>query len=111
VRRVLAVGVGFAVLLPALAAVVMSGGLASLAGGGCPGATTVVASGPGAAANIPSGLLPLYVGAAGEYGLGAGGWAILASINYVGSDFGQDLSTSPAGAVGWMQFEPSTWAT
>jgi hypothetical protein len=28
----------------------------------------------------------------------------------VESNFGQNLSTSSAGAVGWMQFEPGTWA-
>jgi hypothetical protein len=35
---------------------------------------------------------------------------VLAAINEVESNFGRNLSTSSAGAVGWMQFEPGTWA-
>jgi membrane-bound lytic murein transglycosylase B len=34
---------------------------------------------------------------------------VLAAINEVESNFGQNLATSSAGAVGWMQFEPDTW--
>jgi cell wall-associated NlpC family hydrolase len=37
-------------------------------------------------------------------------WEVLAAINSIESDYGRDLNTSSAGAVGWMQFEPSTWA-
>ncbi len=109
-RRVLALGVGLAILLPLLAVVVMFGAMASLAGGSCQDGAALVASGPASAAEVPSGLMSLYVGAAGKYGLGSDGWSILAAINYVESDFGRDLSTSSAGAVGWMQFEPGTWA-
>src|ERR1019366_7278056 len=36
-------------------------------------------------------------------------WQVLAAINAIESDYGRDLSTSSAGAVGWMQFEPSSW--
>jgi len=59
---------------------------------------------------VPSQLVPLYQGASTRYGLGARGPSILAAINYVETDFGQDLSTSSAGAVGWMQFMSSSWA-
>jgi len=36
-------------------------------------------------------------------------WQILASINKIESNFGQNMGPSSAGAVGWMQFMPSTW--
>ena len=37
-------------------------------------------------------------------------WQVLAAINKVETDFGSNLGPSSAGAVGWMQFMPSTWA-
>jgi hypothetical protein len=37
-------------------------------------------------------------------------WEVLAAINKVETDFGRNLGPSSAGAVGWMQFMPSTWA-
>ena len=36
-------------------------------------------------------------------------WEILAAINDIESNFGQNMGPSSAGAVGWMQFMPSTW--
>jgi hypothetical protein len=36
-------------------------------------------------------------------------WHVLASINKIESNFGQNMGPSSAGAVGWMQFMPSTW--
>jgi murein DD-endopeptidase MepM/ murein hydrolase activator NlpD len=36
-------------------------------------------------------------------------WQVLASINKIESNFGQNMGPSSAGAVGWMQFIPSTW--
>jgi hypothetical protein len=56
---------------------------------------------------VPPFLLPIYHAAATDYGVP---WQILAAINEIESDYGRNLSTSPAGAVGWMQFLPSTWA-
>ena len=38
-------------------------------------------------------------------------WEILAAINEIESDYGRNLNVSSAGAVGWMQFLPSTWET
>ena len=38
-------------------------------------------------------------------------WQILAGINEIETDYGRNLSVSSAGAVGWMQFLPSTWKT
>src|SRR5205085_2830102 len=34
---------------------------------------------------------------------------ILAAINEIETDYGRNLNISSAGAVGWMQFLPSTW--
>ncbi len=55
----------------------------------------------------PSFLIPIYMQAGKRYGIP---WPVLAAINAVESDYGRNLNTSSAGAVGWMQFMPSTWA-
>jgi hypothetical protein len=55
---------------------------------------------------VPLFLLPIYQAAAIQYGIP---WQILAAINEVETDYGNDLMVSSAGAVGWMQFMPSTW--
>ena len=55
---------------------------------------------------IPPFLIPIYEAAGTQYDVP---WQILAAINEIESDYGRDLSTSTAGAVGWMQFLPSTW--
>jgi hypothetical protein len=57
---------------------------------------------------IPPFLLPIYQAAGTAYGVP---WQILAAINEVETDYGRDLSVSSAGAEGWMQFLPSSWAT
>ncbi len=54
----------------------------------------------------PAYLIPIYKEAAHRYKVP---WRVLAAINQVESDYGRDLSTSPAGAMGWMQFMPETW--
>ena len=54
----------------------------------------------------PSFLIPIYMQAAKRYHVP---WEVLAAINAVESDYGRDINTSSAGAIGWMQFEPSTW--
>jgi hypothetical protein len=60
---------------------------------------------------VPPVLIPIYQGASAEYGLGPQGPAILAAINAVETAFGTNLGPSSAGAVGWMQFMPETWAS
>jgi hypothetical protein len=55
---------------------------------------------------IPPFLLPIYQAAGIEYGVR---WEILAAINEIETDYGRNLDVSTAGAVGWMQFMPSTW--
>jgi Transglycosylase SLT domain len=56
---------------------------------------------------VPPFLLPIYQAAGIEYGIR---WEILAAINEIETDYGRNLNVSSAGAVGWMQFMPSTWA-
>ena len=51
-------------------------------------------------------LVVLWQGAGSVYGIP---WEVLASINKVESNFGRNMGPSSAGAVGWMQFMPSTW--
>jgi cell wall-associated NlpC family hydrolase len=52
-------------------------------------------------------LLPIWQAAGNAYGIP---WPVLAAINKVETGFGRNLGPSSAGAVGWMQFMPSTWA-
>jgi len=55
---------------------------------------------------IPPFLLPIYQACGTEYGIP---WEVLASINKIETGFGTNLNVSSAGAVGWMQFLPSSW--
>jgi murein DD-endopeptidase MepM/ murein hydrolase activator NlpD len=55
---------------------------------------------------IPPFLLPIYQACGTEYGVP---WEVLAAINKLETDFGTNLGTSTAGAIGWMQFLPSSW--
>ena len=52
-------------------------------------------------------LLPVWQGAGAAYGIP---WSVLAAINKIESNFGGNMGPSSAGAVGWMQFMPDTWA-
>ena len=54
-----------------------------------------------------SDLLPVWQAAGQAYGVP---WSVLAAINKIESDFGQNMGPSSAGAIGWMQFMPDTWA-
>jgi transglycosylase-like protein with SLT domain len=60
---------------------------------------------------VPAYLIPIYSAASQAYDLGPAGPSVLAAINEIESGFGQNLGPSSAGAVGWMQFMPSTWET
>ena len=55
---------------------------------------------------VPPFLLPIYQAAGIEYGIR---WEILAAINEIETDYGRNLNVSCAGALGWMQFIPSSW--
>jgi len=57
---------------------------------------------------IPPFLLPIYQAAGIQYGVR---WELLAAINAIETDYGRNTNVSTAGAVGWMQFLPSTWET
>ena len=81
-----------------------------LAVAGASGAGDCQASGAGPVGGAPAQLIPLYQAASSKYGLGPQGPAVLAAINEVETNFGQNVATSSAGAIGWMQFEPGTWA-
>jgi transglycosylase-like protein with SLT domain/peptidase M23-like protein len=56
---------------------------------------------------IPPFLLPIYQAAGMQYGIR---WEVLAAINEIETDYGRNLNISSAGALGWMQFMPPTWA-
>src|SRR4051794_15402915 len=51
-------------------------------------------------------LQQLWQSAGSAYGIP---WNVLAAINKIESNFGGNMGPSSAGAVGWMQFMPSTW--
>jgi murein DD-endopeptidase MepM/ murein hydrolase activator NlpD len=51
-------------------------------------------------------LLALWKEAGAAYGVP---WEVLGAINKIESNFGRNMGPSSAGALGWMQFMPSTW--
>src|SRR5579884_2803212 len=51
-------------------------------------------------------LQALWERAGAAYGIP---WQVLGAINKVESNFGRNMGPSSAGAIGWMQFMPSTW--
>ncbi len=55
---------------------------------------------------IPPFLLSIYQAAGVQYGVP---WEVLAAINEIETDYGRNLNVSSAGALGWMQFMPSSW--
>ncbi len=55
---------------------------------------------------IPPFLLDIYQACGTQYGIP---WEVLAGINRIETAFGTNLNVSTAGAMGWMQFLPSTW--
>jgi hypothetical protein len=57
---------------------------------------------------IPPFLLSIYQAAGIQYGVR---WEVLAAINEIETDYGRNLNVSSAGAMGWMQFIPSSWKT
>ncbi len=75
-----------------------------------PGAVSVpvtFTSPPASPQQVPlSTLHVIWQQAGSAYGIP---WQVLAAINKVESNFGQNMGPSSAGAVGWMQFMPSTW--
>jgi murein DD-endopeptidase MepM/ murein hydrolase activator NlpD len=103
----------------------------ALAGSAGADTFTVVPNTPGAPAALPSALTPnpvpisyptappavpqslsypqllgIWQRGGAAYGIP---WQVLAAINKVESNFGRNMGPSSAGAIGWMQFMPSTW--
>jgi hypothetical protein len=97
----LPVGVLAALIGAVVFVALMFGSAAACEGGGAVGSVK----------GVPGRLAPIYRQAAQSYDLGERGPAILAAINWVETDFGSNMGTSSAGAVGWMQFLPGTWAS
>jgi soluble lytic murein transglycosylase-like protein len=101
-RRVFVLALSLTILLPLLAVLLAFAAATSQAQ--CDGPV-----GPGTAPGVPANLLAIYDQAAGSYQLGPSGWAYLAAINEIETNFGHNLSTSSRGAIGWMQIKPATW--
>jgi hypothetical protein len=95
-----AAGLGLAVLL-ALAFAVSS--LMAVFGAAAPGEPIADARSD----EIPPAHLAVMQRAAAECGLP---WQVLAAVAKVESDFGRNMATSSAGAIGYGQFLPSSWA-
>ena len=79
-----------------------------------PAASFTASSGPVIAFNATqtgpmsfAALRGIWQAAGSTYGIP---WQVLAAINKVETNFGANLGPSSAGAIGWMQFMPSTWA-
>ena len=70
-----------------------------------PGVALDAARGAGAAL-VSASFSALWQHAGAAYGIP---WQVLAAINKVESNFGRNMGPSSAGAIGWMQFMPSTW--
>ena len=97
----LAAGLALAVVV-ALAFAISS--LAAFFGVAAPGASIAEAD---VAAIPPDQLAVMQATAAASCGLP---WQVLAAIADVESDFGRNMATSSAGAIGYGQFLPSSWA-
>src|SRR3954452_20440978 len=69
-----------------------------------PAGWTTTASRPYAL--TPDELQTVWQSAGNAYGIP---WQVLAAINKIESNFGRNMGPSSAGAIGWMQFMPSTW--
>jgi len=88
---------------------------ALIVGGEVVSASSCAGAQPNASAHFDGNQQPppefreLYVEAANRYRLGARGPAILAAIHKIESGFGENMGPSSAGAIGHMQFLPSTW--
>ena len=103
-------GANLTKLLPAVKSVIGARGQVrnlvpyfSVAAGKLPVATNVPTTG------VPSSYLMLYQESAEEYCPGMS-WTVLAAIGEIESGNGANVGPSSAGALGPMQFLPSTWA-
>jgi hypothetical protein len=104
-KLAIAGGAGLAALIGV--AVLLLAWMAVVAGAGTSSSTCSVALRPG---QVPSHLVDIFSSAADRYSLGADGPSVLAALTKIESGFGQNMGPSSAGAIGWTQFLPSTWA-
>jgi hypothetical protein len=108
---VLGLIVALKVLAAAAVALVALGVFASvfaiLAPGTGEASAPLCAASPAASEGIPPSYLRLYQETGSSVGLD---WSVLAAIGYVESGHGRNVGPSAAGALGPMQFLPSTWA-
>jgi cell wall-associated NlpC family hydrolase len=86
---------------------VIAGAAGGITGQEAAACTAQPAASSAAAAAIPANYLADFRKAGTEYGIP---WTVLAAIGEVESGDGQNDGPSSAGALGPMQFEPSTWA-
>jgi murein DD-endopeptidase MepM/ murein hydrolase activator NlpD len=107
-------------LLPSIAAVLVAAVLPATAAAQSPLPSYTEPNGPGdivvpfnlstpparPAVRTYDQLLALWQSAGSGYGVP---WQVLAAINKIESNFGQNMGPSSAGALGWMQFIPSSW--
>jgi cell wall-associated NlpC family hydrolase len=109
-RLLLGLGAG-AALIVAIAGALLLLLLSILASGtaAIPSPTGSVAASGGPVAGIPSDQLAVMQQAAASSGCGLD-WSLLAGIARVESGFGSNMATSTAGAIGYGQFLPSSWA-
>ena len=113
-RRLFLLALALTILLPLLAVMLVFLAAAGESAAQC-GAVFAGASGP--VGGVPPADIPIFQGAAAQFGLGARGPSILAAINYVESTFGQSndagvhSGANYAGAMGPMQFLQGTWDT
>ena len=99
----ISIAAGAAVVILLLAALI--GGIAGVSGQQA-SACAAQPTASSAAAAIPAAYLSDYKKAGAEYGIA---WTVLAGIGTVESGNGADDGPSSAGALGPMQFLPSTW--
>lgn len=101
-KQALRLGAGLLLALVLAMAFVISS-LAALFGRITPGGVIPTV----APESVPRDQLVEMHSAAGSCGLP---WQVLAAVARVESDFGRNMATSSAGAIGYGQFLPSTWA-
>ncbi len=100
---------GAAAALLILVPLALTAGTSALNSSTCAHLTAAQQPAPSPAADsIPRNYLALYQQAGRAYGIP---WTVLAGIGKVESDHGRNDGPSSAGALGPMQFLPSTWAT